>query len=62
MDIANINGNFRLLLTDAAVDEITNMQVTFSKISIANGETLTEILSTPKTLNLLSLQNGNSAR
>ncbi len=61
MDTSNIAGNFRLLLTDATVDEITNMQVTFSKVSAMNGETHTVLLSTPKTLNLLSLQNGNSA-
>jgi Protein of unknown function (DUF1554)/Domain of unknown function (DUF4382) len=62
IDINSIDGNFRLLLTDAPTDKIKKIDVTFFKIEVINSQKRISILPQPKTFDLLALRNGKSTQ
>lgn len=56
-------GSFSLGLTDAPVDSLESVFITFNGVAIkpANGTAIDIVFDAPKTLDLLALQNGNVA-
>ncbi|BCO32918.1 hypothetical protein TspCOW1_30210 [Thiohalobacter sp. COW1] len=55
-------GSFSLSITDAPVDDVTEVVVTFTAVTLkpADGDAITITLDTPQSINLLDYQNGAS--
>lgn len=55
-------GSFSLSITDAPVDNVTEVVVTFTAVTLkpADGDAITITLDTPQSINLLDYQNGAS--